>query len=73
MVVLPLPSITVHVIVVAPNGKIAGALFLTLATEQLSEVVTPKLRSVAPQEAEAFTVKLARLIIGAILSLTNTF
>jgi len=37
--VLPLPSVTVHVTVVEPSGNAPGALFVTLATEQLSEVV----------------------------------
>ena len=34
----PLPSVTVHVTVVFPSGKVAGALFVTEATEQLSSV-----------------------------------
>jgi hypothetical protein len=37
--VLPEPSVTVHVTVVTPNGNVAGALFVTLATEQLSDVI----------------------------------
>ena len=37
--VLPEPSVTVHVTVVVPNGNVAGALFVTLATEQLSDVI----------------------------------
>jgi hypothetical protein len=37
--VFPEPSVTVQVTVVAPNGKLAGALFVVLATEQLSPVV----------------------------------
>ncbi len=36
---LPLPSVTVQVTVVFPNGKVAGALLTTEATEQLSVVV----------------------------------
>jgi hypothetical protein len=46
--VLPEPSITVHVTIVVPNGNVAGALFVTLATEQLSDVVgVPKVTLVA--------------------------
>ena len=37
--VLPVPSVTVHVTVVLPNGKAVGALLVTEATEQLSDVV----------------------------------
>ena len=33
------PSVTVHVTVVVPNWNVAGALFVTLATEQLSVVI----------------------------------
>ena len=32
LAVLPLPSVTVQVTVVFPNGKVAGALLVTLAT-----------------------------------------
>ena len=36
--VKPVASVTVQVTVVFPNGKVAGALFVTEATEQLSAV-----------------------------------
>jgi hypothetical protein len=45
--VLPLPSVTVQVTVVFPAGNVAGALLVTLATEQLSAVAgVPKLTPV---------------------------
>ena len=37
--VLPEVSVTVHVTVVVPLGNVAGALLVTVATPQLSEVV----------------------------------
>jgi hypothetical protein len=46
--VFPDPSVTVHVTVVVPNGKVAGALLVTAATVQLSAVVgTPSETPVA--------------------------
>jgi uncharacterized membrane protein len=72
--VLPDPSVTVHVTVVVPNGNVAGALFVTLATEQLSDVTgLPNVANVAEQELFAFTVMLAgTTIVGAVLSFTVT-
>jgi len=72
--VLPDPSVTVQVTVVLPNGKAAGALLVTEATEQLSAVVgVPKTTLVDVQltlvvpEAAAGAV-----IVGLILSITVT-
>ena len=71
---LPLPSVTVHVTVVTPNGYDAGALFVTLATEQLSAVVgVPKATPVA---VHAVLVVVATfegaVIVGNTLSVTVT-
>ena len=65
---------TVHVTVVFPNEKVAGALFVTVATAQLSEVIgVPKVTPVATHEAFAFTVKAAGAVMeGRILSITVT-
>ena len=52
----PLPSVTVQVTVVLPTGKLAGALLVTLATEQLSAVAgVPKL-TVVPKQALTVSV-----------------
>ena len=84
--VSPAPSVTVHVTVLAPNGKVIlvaavpfigvvpVALHVTEATVQLSAVVGAVNVTVAEQEA-AFTgtVKGATMpIVGAILSTTVT-
>ena len=72
--VFPEPSVTVQVTVVSPNGKAAGALFVTLATEQLSAVVgVPRATLVAVQAVfvVAFTVAGA-VIVGLTLSVTVT-
>ena len=71
---LPLPSITVQVTVVSPNGKVAGASFVTLATEQLSAVTGfPKTTVVATQELFTFPVTSAgAVIVGFTLSVTVT-
>ena len=68
--VLPLPSVTVHVTVVAPNGKVAGALLVTLATVQLSAVAgVPNTTPVAVQPLLVHTVTLAgAVIVGLVLS-----
>ena len=74
MAVLPDPSVTVQITVVTPNGKAAGALFVTVATEQLSAVTgVPKTTLVdvhptlvVPVEAEG------AVIVGLMLSLTIT-
>ena len=70
----PLPSVTVHVIVVVPNANVAGALFVTEATEQLSAVTgVPNATPVAAQEAFAFTVMFAgAVIVGKVTSVTVT-
>ena len=70
----PEPSTTVHVTVVFPNGKDDGALFVTLATEQLSAVTgVPKATFTAKQPlfVEAVTAAGA-VIVGTILSVTVT-
>jgi hypothetical protein len=71
----PDPSVTVHVTVVFPSGNVAGALFVTDATEQLSDVVgepraTPDAVHVpAPASTETFA---GQVIVGLILSITVT-
>jgi hypothetical protein len=68
--VLPLLSVTVQITVVVPTGKDAGALLLTVATAQLSDVVgVPKATPVAVQPllAVVFTVP-GQLIVGGTLS-----
>jgi hypothetical protein len=72
--VLPAPSVTVQTTVVVPSGNVAGALFTTLATVQLSAVtVFPKLGITAPQLALAETVNAAgAVIVGFVLSFTVT-
>ena len=48
--VLPEPSITVQMTVVLPKGKLAGALLVTLATVQLSDVTgVPNITPLAEQ------------------------
>ena len=48
--IFPLASVAVHVTVVAPFGKVAGALLLMTTPEQLSLAVgVPKFTPVAPQ------------------------
>ena len=67
--VSPFTSVTVHVTVVVPTGNEAGALFVTVATPQLSLVVgVPRLTPVATQvPAEVFTEILAgQVIVGAV-------
>jgi hypothetical protein len=63
--VFPEPSVTVHVTVVAPSGKLTGALFVVLATEQLSAVVdVPSATPVATHEpASANTLTAAGAVI----------
>lgn len=65
MAVLPEASLTVHITVVLPNGNEAGALLVTLDTEQLSEVVgVPRLTPVAEHdEALAMTVTVAGAVM----------
>jgi hypothetical protein len=72
--VFPDPSVTVHVTVVTPNGKVAGASFVTLATVQLSDVVAaPKLTLNALHVPFAFTATFAgAVIVGFVLSFTVT-
>ena len=70
---LPLPSVTVQVTVVAPRGKEAGASLMTEATLQLSAVVAlPRLtfaRAVLQAAASAVTLTAAgALIVGAVVS-----
>jgi hypothetical protein len=70
--VRPEPSITVQVIVVVPNEKVEGALFVTLATEQLSAVTgVPNAKPVTAHEAVAFIVIFAgAVMVGFTLSIT---
>ena len=72
--VFPLPSVTVHVTVVAPSKKADGALLVTLATEQLSEVTgVPKTTPVAEQPKLAIIViAVGATIVGFVISVTVT-
>ena len=64
MFLFPFTSITVQTTVVTPPVKVAGALFVTEATLQLSEVIgVPKTNPVATQVAPAFTVIFAGGVI----------
>ena len=75
MFVLPALSVTVHVTVVVPIGKVAGALLVTEATVQLSEVAGAVSTTVAKQEPGfvlAFTAG-AQAMVGFWLSVTVTF
>jgi hypothetical protein len=74
--VFPEPSVAVHVTVVLPSGKLAGALF-DAVTLQLSAIVgVPKVtfvNAVAQVPASTFTVTAAgAVIVGSILSSTVT-
>ena len=72
---LPALSVTVHVTVVVPIGKVAGALLVTPAIPQLSEVTGAARTTVAKQEpgsALAFTAA-AHVMVGFSLSVTVTF
>jgi hypothetical protein len=74
VVVFPALSVTVQVTVVVPSGNVAGALLVTLATVQLSDVIgVPKTTPVATQDpfAEAKTFAGA-VIVGFVLSFTVT-
>jgi hypothetical protein len=72
--VWPEPSVTVQVTVVVPNGKVEGALLVTDATEQLSEVTgVPSVKPVTAHAAVAFVVMFAgAVIVGFTLSTTVT-
>jgi hypothetical protein len=75
--VLPEPSVTVQVTVVTPNGNVAGASLVVLATLQLSAVVgvpseKPEAAAVhAPASAETVTASGA-VMVGTVLSRTVT-
>jgi hypothetical protein len=71
--VLPAPSVTVQITVVVPSGKIAGALFVTDATVQLSDVIgMPKFAIPAPHDAFALTVNASGAIIVGLMSSNTT-
>ena len=71
----PDPSTTVQVTIVFPNGKIAGALFVVEATEQLSAVVgVPRTTAIAvhvPKSAGTVTFE-GQAIVGSCVSVTVT-
>src|SRR5437764_849739 len=73
--VLPLVSVAVQITVLVPTGNEAGALLVTLMTEQLSETVgAVRMTLVAlhePRAANAFTLALVARN-GAWVSLTMT-
>ena len=70
----PLLSVTVQVTVVTPIGKAAGALLVTEATPQLSEVTgVPRATPVAVHPVLVVAVTLrGQLIVGGTLSETVT-
>jgi hypothetical protein len=72
--VLPPASLTVHVTVFVPGAKLAGALFVTLATPQLSAVTgVPSATLVALQpELAATTTFEGQVIVGGVWSRTTT-
>ena len=74
MAVLPDPSVTVQVTVVLPSGKAEGALLVTEATEQLSEVVgVPNDTPVAVQPVLVLAETAAGAVMeGSTLSITVT-
>ena len=60
VLVLPFASVTVHNTFVVPIGNVAGALFVTLATEQLSPVAgVPNATVVLHPVAATLTVSFA--------------
>jgi hypothetical protein len=74
VLMFPLPSVTVQVTVVIPNGKAVGALLVVEATEQLSAVTgVPKTTPVAVQPTLVFTETFAgAVIVGKVVSVTVT-
>src|SRR5712671_1914696 len=72
--VFPLASTTVQVTRFVPAGKLAGALFVTLATAQLSAVTgVPRVTLVAPQPELAATITVGgQVIVGGVWSRTTT-
>ena len=72
--VLPEASVTVHITLVLPIGYTAGALFVTDATEQLSDVTgVPRLTPVTLQLTPAgTTIFVGAVITGLTLSVTVT-
>jgi hypothetical protein len=74
VLVFPELSVTVHVTVVTPTGKVAGALLLTEATPQLSPVVgVPRFTPVAvhPELVVVFILD-GQVIVGGTISVTVT-
>jgi hypothetical protein len=74
VLMFPLPSVTVQITVVIPNGKAVGALLVVEATEQLSAVTgVPKTTLVAVQPTLVFTETFAgAVIVGKVVSVTVT-
>ena len=74
MAVLPDPSVTVQVTVVLPSGNAEGALFVTEATEQLSDVTgEPRDTPVAVQpELVLADTATGAVMVGLTLSITVT-
>ena len=72
--VFPAASVTVHVTVVAPIGKVVGALFVTVATVQLSAVSgVPNATFKAKQSLLVETVTaVGAVMVGTATSLTVT-
>jgi hypothetical protein len=74
VLVLPALSTTVQVTVVTPIGKVAGALFVTDATAQLSDVTGDPRATVAKQEPRSVVAVMfeGQAIVGIWLSDTVT-
>jgi hypothetical protein len=71
VLVLPLPSVTVHVTVVLPNGKTVGASLVTATVAQLSVVTGAVRKGDVTVQVPGSTLKLcgpAHVIMGSILS-----
>jgi hypothetical protein len=69
--VRPTVSVTVHVTVVFPSGKVAGALFVTDATKQLSAVIgEPRATPLAVHRpaSEFTTTSAGQVIVGGVTS-----
>jgi hypothetical protein len=74
VLVFPAASTTVQVTVVTPIGKVAGALFVTDATAQLSDVTGDPSATVAKQEPRSVVAVMfeGQTMLGASLSDTVT-
>ena len=72
MEVLPFTSVTVQITVVVPKLNVNGALFVVVATAQLSFVVALPNEAVAPEVRLQIVTSAGAVISGASLSVTTT-